>query len=84
MNPWRRSFKNPAPALNALAFHEDYEAILAALETSGRANEVAAPIFIATMTTVAAFFPMLLGLKGSTKEYIYSLPVTISVDSAMP
>ncbi|MHC4938503.1 MAG: efflux RND transporter permease subunit [Planctomycetota bacterium] len=43
------------------------------------ANEVAAPIFIATMTTVAAFYPMLLGLKGTTKEYIYSLPVTISV-----
>jgi multidrug efflux pump subunit AcrB len=43
------------------------------------ANELAFPIFIATGTTVAAFFPMLIGLQGSTKEYIYSLPVTITV-----
>ncbi|MEM8886161.1 MAG: efflux RND transporter permease subunit, partial [Planctomycetota bacterium] len=43
------------------------------------ANELAFPIFIATLTTVAAFYPMLLGLKGTTREYIYSLPVTITV-----
>ncbi|MHC4952490.1 MAG: efflux RND transporter permease subunit [Planctomycetota bacterium] len=43
------------------------------------ANELAFPVFIATLTTVAAFYPMLLGLKASTKEYIYSLPVTITV-----
>jgi multidrug efflux pump subunit AcrB len=43
------------------------------------ANQLATPIFIATMTTVAAFYPMLLGLKGTQKEYIYSLPVTITV-----
>lgn len=43
------------------------------------ANELAFPIFIATGTTVAAFFPMLLGLKGTTREYIYSLPVTITI-----
>ncbi len=43
------------------------------------ANELAFPILIATGTTVAAFFPMIIGLQGSTKEYIYSLPVTITV-----
>ncbi|UCC29391.1 MAG: efflux RND transporter permease subunit [Phycisphaerales bacterium] len=43
------------------------------------ANELAFPIFIATGTTVAAFYPMLIGLQGSTKEYVYSLPVTITV-----
>ena len=31
------------------------------------------------MTTIAAFFPMLLGLQGSQREYVYSLPVTITV-----
>jgi len=43
------------------------------------ANELAFPVFIATMTTVAAFYPMLIGLKASTREFIYSLPVTITV-----
>ena len=43
------------------------------------AQQLAFPILIATGTTVAAFCPMLIGLQGSTKEYIYSLPVTITV-----
>jgi len=43
------------------------------------ANELAFPVFIATLTTVAAFYPMLLALKASTKEYIQSLPITITV-----
>jgi len=43
------------------------------------ANELAFPILIATGTTIAAFYPMLLGLQGTTKEYIYSLPVTITI-----
>ena len=46
-------------------------------------NELAFPIFIATMTTIAAFFPMLLGLQGSQREYVYSLPVTITVVLAL-
>jgi multidrug efflux pump subunit AcrB len=43
------------------------------------AQQLAFPILIATGTTVAAFYPMLIGLQGSTREYIYSLPVTITV-----
>ena len=43
------------------------------------AQQLAFPILIATGTTVAAFYPMLLGLQGTTKEYVYSLPVTITV-----
>jgi multidrug efflux pump subunit AcrB len=43
------------------------------------ANELSFPMLIATGTTIAAFYPMLLGLKGTTLEYIYSLPVTITV-----
>jgi multidrug efflux pump subunit AcrB len=43
------------------------------------ANQLSFPMLIATLTTVGAFFPMLLGLQGSTREYIYSLPVTITV-----
>lgn len=43
------------------------------------ANEISFPMLIATGTTVAAFYPMLLGLKGSTKEYVGSLPITITV-----
>ncbi|MFG0319979.1 MAG: efflux RND transporter permease subunit, partial [Planctomycetota bacterium JB042] len=43
------------------------------------ADQLAFPILIATGTTIAAFYPMLIGLKGSTKEYVYSLPVTLTV-----
>jgi multidrug efflux pump subunit AcrB len=43
------------------------------------ANQLSFPILIATGTTIAAFYPMLIGLQGSTYEYIYSLPVTITV-----
>ncbi len=43
------------------------------------ANQLAFPILIATGTTIAAFYPMLIGLQGSTREYIYSLPVTLTV-----
>ena len=43
------------------------------------ANRLSFPMLIATGTTIAAFYPMLLGLKGTTREYIYSLPVTITV-----
>ena len=46
------------------------------------ANQLSFPILIATGTTIAAFYPMLIGLQGSTYEYIYSLPVTLTVTLA--
>ena len=36
------------------------------------------PMLIGTLTTVAAFFPMLFALEGAGAEYVYSLPVTLS------
>ena len=36
------------------------------------------PMLVGTLTTVAAFLPMLFALEGGGKEYIYSLPVTLS------
>lgn len=36
------------------------------------------PMLAGTLTTVAAFLPMLFALKGGGKEYVYSLPVTLS------
>ncbi|MEM1305360.1 MAG: efflux RND transporter permease subunit, partial [Planctomycetota bacterium] len=42
------------------------------------ANVLAFPMLSGTLTTIAAFFPMLLALEGSTLEYIYSLPVTLT------
>ncbi|MCA8995693.1 MAG: efflux RND transporter permease subunit [Planctomycetaceae bacterium] len=43
------------------------------------ANQLSIAMLTGTITTIAAFFPMLLALEGSTREYIYSLPVTLSV-----
>jgi len=43
------------------------------------ANTLAVPMLIGTLTTVAAFLPMLFALEGGSKEYVYSLPVTLSV-----
>ena len=40
---------------------------------------LAFPLLIATLTTVMAFLPMLHGLKGSKREYVFSLPVTLSI-----
>ncbi len=37
------------------------------------------PMLVGTLTTVAAFFPMLISLEGGSAEYIYSLPVTLSI-----
>ena len=31
-----------------------------------------------TLTTIAAFMPMLIALEGSNSEFIYSLPITLS------
>jgi multidrug efflux pump subunit AcrB len=42
-------------------------------------SQLAIPILVATLTTVAAFYPFLLGLKGTTLEYLRSLPITLSV-----
>ena len=36
------------------------------------------PMLIGTLTTVAAFLPMLYALQGPEAEYVYSLPVTLS------
>lgn len=43
------------------------------------ANLLTMAMLSGTLTTIAAFFPMLLALQGSTREYVYSLPVTLSV-----
>ena len=43
------------------------------------ANTLSMAMLSGTATTIAAFFPMLIGLEGGTREYIYSLPVTLSV-----
>ncbi len=42
------------------------------------ANTLALPMLTGTLTTVAAFFPMIFALQGGAKEYVYSLPVTLS------
>lgn len=42
------------------------------------AKTLAIPMLVGTLTTVAAFLPMLIALSGGSKEYIYSLPVTVS------
>ncbi|MFK8112196.1 MAG: efflux RND transporter permease subunit [Rubripirellula sp.] len=36
------------------------------------------PMLTGTLTTVAAFLPMLFALEGGSREYVYSLPVTLS------
>ena len=42
------------------------------------ANTLAIPMLVGTATTMAAFLPMLIALKGGSAEYVYSLPVTVS------
>ena len=42
------------------------------------ARTLAFPMLSGTLTTVAAFFPMLFALEGAGREYVYSLPVTLS------
>jgi multidrug efflux pump subunit AcrB len=46
-------------------------------------TQVATPMLMGTATTVAAFIPMLFALEGSKREYVYSLPVTLSVTLAV-
>ncbi|KAA1262317.1 Multidrug export protein AcrF [Rubripirellula obstinata] len=42
------------------------------------AKSLAMPMLVGTLTTVAAFLPMLIALEGGGAEYVYSLPVTLS------
>lgn len=42
-------------------------------------TQLSTAMLMGTATTVAAFAPMLIGLVGSTREYVYSLPVTLSI-----
>ncbi|MEM1071017.1 MAG: efflux RND transporter permease subunit, partial [Planctomycetota bacterium] len=42
------------------------------------ANTLMLPMLTGTLTTVAAFLPMLFALTGGAAEYVYSLPVTLS------
>lgn len=46
------------------------------------ANTLAFPMLNGTLTTIAAFAPMLIALIGSKREYIYSLPVTLTTTLA--
>ena len=43
------------------------------------ARTLAIPMLTGTLTTVAVFLPMTIALTGAAKEYVYSLPVTLSV-----
>ncbi|WP_153555146.1 efflux RND transporter permease subunit [Roseimaritima sediminicola] len=47
------------------------------------ANTLAIPMLVGTLTTMAAFVPMLVALEGGGKEYVYSLPVTVSTTLAL-
>ncbi|TWU43400.1 Multidrug export protein AcrF [Novipirellula aureliae] len=47
------------------------------------ANTLAIPMLVGTLTTMAAFIPMMYALEGGAKEYIYSLPVTVSTTLAL-
>jgi len=47
------------------------------------ANTLAIPMLVGTLTTMAAFLPMLFSLEGGGKEYVYSLPVTVSTTLAL-
>ena len=40
-------------------------------------------MLVGTLTTIAAFVPMLIALDGGKSEYIYSLPVTVSTTLAL-
>ena len=47
------------------------------------ANTLAVPMLVGTMTTIFAFLPMMFALKGGAKEYVYSLPATVSTTLAI-
>ncbi|MEQ9068418.1 MAG: efflux RND transporter permease subunit, partial [Gimesia chilikensis] len=43
------------------------------------ARMLAAPMLNGTLTTIASFVPMVIFFEGGNREFIYSLPVTLSV-----
>ncbi|CAK8987720.1 Nodulation protein NolG [Durusdinium trenchii] len=47
------------------------------------ARVLASPMLSGTLTTIAAFLPMLYAIEGGSGEFIYSLPVTLSVTLAV-
>ena len=47
------------------------------------ANSLAIPMLVGTLTTMAAFIPMMFALQGGSREYVYSLPVTVSTTLAL-
>ena len=57
---------------NILAGMQPQEAAVRGAET------LLFPMLSGTLTTVAAFLPMLFALTGGSAEYVYSLPVTLS------
>ncbi len=68
---------------NAIVVSDQTSSILRAGETRLRAairgaSELAIPILTSTLTTVAAFLPLLL-IPGNTGEYVRSLPIVVSV-----
>lgn len=51
--------------------------------TVSGATTLAIPMLTGTATTIAAFLPMLFMLTGGSKEYVFSLPVTVSTTLAV-
>jgi multidrug efflux pump subunit AcrB len=42
-------------------------------------SQVSSSLLMSTLTTVSVFIPMTFALKGGTKEYVFSLPVVVSL-----
>jgi multidrug efflux pump subunit AcrB len=55
---------------------EGYSRLEAAREG---ARQIAFPVLMATLTTVAAFLPLAFALQGSIREYLFSLSATVSI-----
>ncbi|MGK0155068.1 MAG: multidrug efflux pump subunit AcrB, partial [Neolewinella sp.] len=43
------------------------------------AAQIGFPILIATLTTVAAFVPMIIALEGGGAEYVFSIPAVVTI-----
>lgn len=43
------------------------------------AAQIGFPILIATLTTIAAFVPMVIALEGAGKEYVFSIPAVVTI-----
>jgi multidrug efflux pump subunit AcrB len=46
-------------------------------------NLLAGAVIYGTLTTIAAFLPMVFALRGSASEYVRSLPITITITLAL-